>query len=353
MPPLQIMEALPPPQERIRFRTSPVYEMMISLHVLRYPDEYPASADWVQRVRQGLTPDQTDALEFFYTRFYGGMGLAEIAEGYADHDDVDGFLRYVEALGDAEFLWYPLGRVNPLAEVAAVLAGQDTLANLIARNDYITAEQMPEFEPLFADPAGSRERLLALWRSYWQAIFAAECARYRAGWEQSITAAQARLSQTDVEVFLEDLGVCSSSRQFLVDNDMPEIWLVPSYFRDTRPLSFYSDDRMTILYDARTYARRHVMSERMLNEALTVSKALNDGTRLRLLGHIYRDEHNGTVAELAEVLGISQPTVSRHLRILREAGVLSEQRVGNRVYHTVNLDRIASLSDSLLSFLQE
>jgi len=353
MPPLRISDTLPPLKERIKFRTSPVYEMLISLHVLRYPEDYPASADWVQRTLPRLTPEQTAALDSFYTRFHGGMGLAEIAEGYEDHDDVKGFLRYVENLSDTEFLWYPLGRINPQEEIAAVLAGHDTLSNLIARNDYITADQLAEFAPLFADPAGNRERLAALWRSYWHTILAAECASYRPGWERSIARGQARLTHIDAESFMEEIAVCSSSRQFLLDSDVPEVWLIPSYFRATSPLSFYTDDRVTIIYDARGAVQQQAALEHKLDDALTLSKALNDRTRLKLLGYICRYEGAQSGAELAQALGISQPTVSRHLRILREAGILSEERVGNRVYHAVNLDRIAGLSDAITSYLKD
>jgi DNA-binding transcriptional ArsR family regulator len=351
-PPLKIPDDLPPLKERIRFRTSPIYETLISLHALHYPEEYPTSIDWIRRTRPRLTPEQTAALDFFYTRFYGGMGLAEIAEGYEDHDDVEGFLRYVENLSDTAFLWYPLGRINSEEEIAAVLAGRETLSNLIARNEYITADQLEEFAPLFADPAGNRERLSALWHSYWHTIFAAECENYRPDWKRGIAMCQARLVQIDAESLLEEIGVCSSSRQFLVDNNIPEIWLIPSYFRSTNPLSFYTDNRMTVIYDARGSIQRQTALEHKLDDALILSKALNDRTRLRLLSHIYRHEGTKTVAELAEALGISQPTVSRHLRILREAGILNEQRVGNRVFHTVNLDRITSLSDTIMTSLK-
>ncbi|MFX1412122.1 MAG: metalloregulator ArsR/SmtB family transcription factor [Promethearchaeota archaeon] len=351
-PPLKIPDDLPPLKERIRFRTSPVYEMLISLHALRYPEDYPISMDWIRRTRPRLTPEQTAALDFFYTRFYGGMGLAEIAEGYEDHDDVEGFLRHVENLSDTEFLWYPLGRINSEEEIAAVLAGRETLPNLIARNDYITADQVEEFEPLFADPAGNRERLSTLWRSYWHTIFAAECENYRPGWERSIAVCQGHLAQIDAESFLEEIAICSSSRQFLVDSNIPEVWLIPSYYRATSPLSFYTDNSMTIIYDARGIVQRRTATEHKLDDALILSKALNDRTRLRLLSYIYHHEGTKTVAELAEALDISQPTASRHLRILREAGILNEQRVGNRVFHTVNLDRITSLSDTIMTSLK-
>lgn len=353
MPPLQILDTLPPLKERFQFLTSPVHEMLVSLHVLRHPDDHPHLSDWVHRTYPRLSTAQVAILDSFYTRFYDGVGLAEIAEGYDNPDDVEGFLRYVEGLSDAKFLWYLLGRANLEKEIVDTLAGHITLPDLIARNEYITTEQVKEFEPLFADPAGSQEQLLNLWRSYWHEIFAAEGQNYRAGWEQSLAIVQARLRQLDVLAFLEEVGICGSSREFLAETNIPEIRLIPSYFRTTKPLSLYTDDRMTILYNARVSVQRHADLEHKLDDVLTLSKALNDRTRLKLLGYLCRNEGEETGVALAGTLGISQPTVSRHLRILREAGILNEQRVGNRIHHTVNFNRITGLSDTIMSYLTD
>ena len=57
-----------------------------------------------------------------------------------------------------------------------------------------------------------------------------------------------------------------------------------------------------------------------------VFRALADTTRQRLLQLLLREELN--VSELVEVLGQPQSTVSRHLKILREAGLLKDRRLG-------------------------
>ena len=62
-----------------------------------------------------------------------------------------------------------------------------------------------------------------------------------------------------------------------------------------------------------------------------VLQALGDGSRRTML-EILRD-HPATVTELAEALPIARPGVSRHLRVLREAGLVSvEQDAQRRIY---------------------
>lgn len=62
-----------------------------------------------------------------------------------------------------------------------------------------------------------------------------------------------------------------------------------------------------------------------------VFKVLADPTRVRILALLEREEL--AVQELMEVLGMAQSRVSRHLAILREAGLLRDRRDGTRVHY--------------------
>ncbi len=63
-------------------------------------------------------------------------------------------------------------------------------------------------------------------------------------------------------------------------------------------------------------------------------RAAGEATRLRILGLCAHAEL--TVSELVEVLGQSQPRLSRHLRLLVEAGLLSRHQEGNWAYYRLN-----------------
>jgi len=67
------------------------------------------------------------------------------------------------------------------------------------------------------------------------------------------------------------------------------------------------------------------------DELQRVFKTLSDPTRMRILRLLEREEL--VVQELMEVLGMAQSRVSRHLAILREAGLLSDRRDGTYVFY--------------------
>lgn len=89
-----------------------------------------------------------------------------------------------------------------------------------------------------------------------------------------------------------------------------------------------------------------------LTELAARLKAFADPTRMQLLGLIARfGSMPLTVGDLARQLGVSQPTVSGHLKVLREAGVVRLERRGNRAYHRLDEASVRSLLDSLTSSL--
>ena len=72
--------------------------------------------------------------------------------------------------------------------------------------------------------------------------------------------------------------------------------------------------------------------------------ALADPVRLRLLSIIASQPHSGVcVCDLVALVGRSQPTVSHHLRVLREAGLIEGERRGTWVWYRVVPAQLAAL----------
>ena len=82
--------------------------------------------------------------------------------------------------------------------------------------------------------------------------------------------------------------------------------------------------------------------------AARIFKALGDPARVRLLSAIAAGSEEGVcVCELTEPLELSQPTVSHHLKVLFEAGLVARERRGTWVYYTLRRDTVALLAQAL------
>lgn len=73
-------------------------------------------------------------------------------------------------------------------------------------------------------------------------------------------------------------------------------------------------------------------------------KALSDPTRLRLLSHVAAQGCESVCAcDLTEPLGISQPTVSHHMKKLVDAGLLTREQKGKWAHYSVIPSAFAEL----------
>lgn len=77
-------------------------------------------------------------------------------------------------------------------------------------------------------------------------------------------------------------------------------------------------------------------------------RVVADPTRLQLLSVIIGStQRRATIGQLAEALSLTQPTVTHHVRILVEDGVLVRHREGKYVWLSVAEDRAAAIDDLL------
>jgi len=77
-------------------------------------------------------------------------------------------------------------------------------------------------------------------------------------------------------------------------------------------------------------------------------KALADPTRLRLLSMVLAgDGGEACVCQLTEPLGLTQPTVSHHLKVLKDAGLLTSERRGSWVWYAAVPEALAAAARTL------
>ena len=87
-----------------------------------------------------------------------------------------------------------------------------------------------------------------------------------------------------------------------------------------------------------------------MQETLEILKALADSTRLRLLRLCNRSDL--TVGNMTSILGQSQPSISRHLKIMDKAGLLERRNEGQNVYFRITRDvELLGLIEPILNHL--
>jgi DNA-binding transcriptional ArsR family regulator len=340
----------------VTLRSSSIYDMMLSLGALHSPG--PRHENWASQVRSKLPRELLEDIEFLYSRFENGVLLMELAVDYPDHHDVEGFVGYIEQMNIPRFLFYVLGRLAEPEEMARVEPNMQSLLSIITHafpegcSKTEARYRTGGFLGLVSDPADYRSRMVRVWRTYWESFFAEESKRYAPLWDESITEKGRALAGQEPLEFVKRLSNHPElPEQIPAGYATSEIVLVPSYFT-RRPLLFYGYGSITMIYDCQLTEQRLEQMEMLEDEIVAVGRALGDKTRLRLLRWIVQ-EPQAYGSKLAKLCHISQPSVSRHLRILKEAGILEERPVENHITYEVCRDRIEGLGPQLMTYLYE
>lgn len=88
------------------------------------------------------------------------------------------------------------------------------------------------------------------------------------------------------------------------------------------------------------------MSDAELPTLIAFFKAMSNESRLRIVGLLAARERS--VRELADLLGLKEPTVSHHLAALKQLGIVAARAEGVTRWHKLQLDTLSRLNRSLL-----
>ncbi len=86
-----------------------------------------------------------------------------------------------------------------------------------------------------------------------------------------------------------------------------------------------------------------------IEDIIEVLKALGDPTRYKILELLASCGNNLCVTGISKKLEISQPVISQHLKVLKNAKVVSADRAGYHIHYSINLNIITDLVEQLNS----
>jgi DNA-binding transcriptional ArsR family regulator len=343
--------------ERISFAYGPLLETVYSLHVLVEPQRHPLHHPWVRRMRAlpaSLRQEMT-ACGFAFGAAPPGLGTAlPDPLGRFPTDTSESFSDAVAAL-----------RKLPIETATAAFA--DVLA--------IAERHRPPTDPALRmareDQLAFVERLCRLLEGYWAAAFEREWQRLEPQLAESVAEAGRLLLTGGLSAFVQTLGprirTHSDGQRIELDVSCAPQWgsaaeqadtdvtvtggftFVPSAF--SWPHIWYGVDAswpLGMTYHA-PFVSRQVRRRVPPVELVRFLRACGDDVRLPALRWI-ADRPRST-QELAPLIGISESTLSKHLRHLTEAGVLEPRRDGYYVLYHLRRDHLASLMGGLLAYL--
>lgn len=88
-----------------------------------------------------------------------------------------------------------------------------------------------------------------------------------------------------------------------------------------------------------------------MDHTIQLLKALSDETRLKIIHLLLHNDY--CVGALAHYIGISEPSISQHLKVLRNAGIVTGEKRGYYTHYEINRELIGEAANILFDMAAE
>ncbi len=353
-----------PDPRRLQPTLSPLAELSAALHVLTSPGHHLFLADWRERVQATIAPAlaaDLDDLAFLWDGYRANFFLLD-QPGLPAVRTLDDELAVLAGLAPDAFATealQPLGtrRGEPLAAGRTPGEGSDQLlAHARARGGRAEATAVT----LLSTPADVRDHLVEVLSAVRVAFFDDEWAGLRPSLHQAVEAARTILATRGAVELLAGLGhglhrvddrtvsvdktwdagmVVDGDRRLLV---LPSLLCHPHVLVQPNPVWPYA-----VQYPVHRRAPTRALPPLEVTERRL--EALADPSRRELVALLANEDRS--TQELAGLSGLTPPTVSRHLGVLREAGLVQVRQQGHFRLHHLDLEAVSGLGQALVASL--
>lgn len=327
----------------------PVHELFLSLHVLARPEHHAGRLGWAKEMMANLPLQMRDQLLYFKMITDEYMTIMDIFQPWEESlkYSVEAGLEKIAALTPEAFAEVMIGPRVPVEKVQSCLSGCET-----AENDWFNPQQ----RELLQNPEAVKQRLVEFLYNY-LLYFRQEHKRVEPWIIRAVHQAQERIEK-DPLGFLKEIHP-----RFHVHDDYLELHKAKTYrfpFHELRdvyvvPSTFAAPHLLLGIYPEAISVGLHVgvpgTEEKAViaEDFIRVMKALSDFTRASILKSLLR--HPYCIRQLAEMHGISEPAVVKHVKILVEAELAWSERRGHYVFYHGVSTRLEQLAVDIHQYL--
>jgi DNA-binding transcriptional ArsR family regulator len=348
-----------PPSAQVRFAASPLAELTAMLHVLAEPAHHPQLAGWAGDVWAGLRPELAERLR--EAEFLWRSSRADFLVPARPRPTLAEELDDVDRIDDETYVTAAL--ITTCGSNRVHFGGPSPLADATARERALDlaqargALQEAFAERLLADPAVVRARVRHTLEECAEAFFDTAWTGVAVQLATDLRLKKDLLKRQGVGAALASVSgavtLAPDGNRIIVDKLQDRattahgtgVTFLPSVFGRPHLVAVHAPGWHPVVQYP---VAEPSPSEPVPLETVTLRlEALAHPVRLRLLRTLARGSH--TTGELAHAWELSPPETSRHLAVLRRAGLLTTRRHGRYVHYTLNLPEMTTLGTDLLA----
>lgn len=353
---------------KCQFCYSSTMEELMSLHVISEPELHPTSREYALHIFEMLPEDlqqEIRALEHEFGHwnycldFFGSLVSGE-ANYQCDYEqmavlaeqmplscfayNVLGLLGYHEAVSQETFdIWYETPQE---CEEKIFGLGYDRMARSSVASILRNTERL-------------RKKALEILKKYWDMAFCREwdsisrCVRdfiEREEMSLNYTSLADYLKQFHSQLKIEDgyLIFDREPRLMVKFGQIESLTITPTIFGDNHLHGSVYQSRVNL--NLNLNYRMLQISKPIPESYFQLLRALSDESRFKILKVLWNGD--ATTKEISDILRLSTSTVSLHLKLLREADLVTSSKVKKFVYYRLKKEKIFSLQDQTINYLK-
>lgn len=335
----------------IHFIYSPYFEMLCSLHVISKHEHHLSRLNWYRDIVDRLDSELYEEIMYFGNNYYewlSAMDFKKVLYGFNDLD-VIASLDFIAEIDEVEFIHIILREGLSREEIKRFIKKGS------CSGDFTKISQVQS--RIFSNPEGFKRRFIACLKKYYYLYFEREL--------RFIEPLLIRKLKKEAAL-CEDMGIKEYAPKIHNRIEVTDkAFLFHKYTLFTVPFTSINTIYITISSFADPHLLIDIEEGKSLQLTIRVNlektaeevpfdlfitmKALGDETRLKILRCIYK-KINSTQA-IAKDLGLTEAGVSKHLKLMYEAGILCKKRDGNYIHYIIESEIIDRIPMDIYQYL--
>lgn len=352
--------------EQITFCYSSVWELFLSLHTLLNGKYHPLHISWILQMKNVMNQELKREIQLFgilydkkitslfYDIWLPAPGIQSFEEGIAALREISPN----DYAGQIITHLFRLRKNDPTStrSLREVLVDKDVYEETLDITRSVYPESLAMVQELLVSPEISRDRFINMLIAYREICMRSEWHQFEEVLLEDIQQRTFLLIERGAEALLRSLApnlhVYTEDDRIILQYPFyrnitlppsSRLLLIPSYFVWPRLLAGGNNGTF-LIYAAQLFQKEGKVPlppEKLLN----VLKAVSDMTRLQILQLISQKERS--THEISELIGLSDGGVSKHLKILQDAGLVESRRSSYYVLYYIVHEHIAEIGQGL------
>jgi len=315
---------------------SPVIELVCALHILTDAAHHQFELKWAEEMLESFDEVDKRALDIVKCFPANGIELLNFVLDSGELLDIEAFLKHIANSDVVDFFYYILNEEIEKSRISKAFNEVKERYKIQEKIRWIIEdEQLMDF---FQNYEEIKSKTVHILDTIAKRGFAEKLLKFRDKMEEGIEYVKSHIGKDSIDSVLEKVSG-RPRKSFL---GYREYNIIPSYFVSPRFIRVFTGDKLYVVFDCRVTRDK---TQAMLDELSSILKVIDDKSRLEMLKILVNSKSYGKA--IADVVGISTPTVSHHLDILKQAGFVKEEKIRNIKYFYADKEKLKKVIEDL------